>query len=301
MSSLVKNKKGEISPEIWEAELELLKFFTNICEKENIKYFASGGTCLGAVRHQGFIPWDDDIDIEMLRSDFEKFKQVVSKYLPSYYEFQEVGTGERYYETGLAKIRDSRTTCFTKWDYPRLKDNWNCGVFLDIFPLDALPNDLKERKAFITEVEAKRKYLINNHYNTKITNKDYTALWEDFYIFCQKYNNTDAKDVSFVTWNTKFIFSKAYYTDAVILPFENLMISCPKDYNSYLIAHYGKSYMTPVKAPSFHGQVYFDCKKSYKEYKNITKQDFDWLFGKRPPEVKKDIKADGKPNTYLYF
>lgn len=112
----------------------------------------------------------------MLRSDFEKFKQVVSKYLPSYYEFQEVGTGERYYETGLAKIRDSRTTCFIKQDYPGLKDNWNCGVFLDIFPLDALPNDLKERKAFITEVEAKRKYLINNHYNTKITNKDYTAL-----------------------------------------------------------------------------------------------------------------------------
>ena len=67
---------------VWQTELEMVKLFKNICEANNLKYFASGGTLIGAVRHNGFIPWDDDIDLMMPREDYEKFLDIAQNYLP---------------------------------------------------------------------------------------------------------------------------------------------------------------------------------------------------------------------------
>ena len=77
-------------------ELEILKDFIKICKKYNLTYFATGGTAIGALRHQGFIPWDDDIDVCMLRKDYERFMEVAPKEMGDRYVFMDTHTEKKY-------------------------------------------------------------------------------------------------------------------------------------------------------------------------------------------------------------
>lgn len=134
----------ELLNRLKETELGLLKAFIKCCEKLEIKYYLLGGTMLGAVRHRGFIPWDDDIDVAMLRGDYELFLAEGQQYLPEYYFLQSLHS-EQDVLFDFAKIRDSRTT-FIETSVKNA--NINHGVFLDIFPLDYYPDDPKEQKRF---------------------------------------------------------------------------------------------------------------------------------------------------------
>ncbi|HFU4377316.1 TPA: phosphorylcholine transferase LicD [Streptococcus suis] len=109
-------------------ELELLKEFDKLCEKHNLKYYALGGTLLGAVRHKGFIPWDDDMDLGMPREDYDKFISLYFKELPSNFVL-------RVHEDNLGNtsIMDKETKI--------LFGNVECSPFIDIFPLDGFPKD----------------------------------------------------------------------------------------------------------------------------------------------------------------
>ena len=110
--------------------VEMLDEFVRVCEKNKLEYFLVGGTCLGAVRHKGFIPWDDDIDVAMPREDYEKFLEVAPKDLKKEYFLD-------YYKTdpenhfGFAKIKKNNTTFLSRYRY-----SLHNGFFLDIFPLD---------------------------------------------------------------------------------------------------------------------------------------------------------------------
>lgn len=121
---------------LWAVQLDLLKELQRICEKYDLKYYAIEGTLLGAVRHKGYIPWDDDIDVGMPCEDLDRLCEVIKDELPPYYEFQHFSTQEGF-NIGIARIRDSRTTCCTKYEYTLFADSeeYSCGVFLDIFPL----------------------------------------------------------------------------------------------------------------------------------------------------------------------
>ena len=116
-------------------ELDILKQFINICNKENLQYYVVGGTLLGAVRHKGFIPWDDDIDVSMPRQDYEKFLTVAKKYLSEPY-FLQTRITDKNTLFNYAKIRNSNTT-FIEQSIKKL--DMNHGVFIDIFPLDYYP------------------------------------------------------------------------------------------------------------------------------------------------------------------
>lgn len=114
-----------------EVELDILSLFIRICEDNDLKYYASGGTLLGTIRHNGFIPWDDDIDIMMPFSDYKRFLCIAKKELKEPYFLQsymtEIGYLPRY-----SRIRRSDTTGYTVNDehYP----SFNKGIFIDIFP-----------------------------------------------------------------------------------------------------------------------------------------------------------------------
>lgn len=119
-----------------QVELEILKAFMYACEKLHLHYFVVQGTLLGAVRHHGFIPWDDDIDVGMLREDYEVFMAKGKNFLPEYYFIQNHDTDPDYPQ-GFAKIRDTRTA-FVETTCRYL--HMNHGIYMDIFPFDYYPD-----------------------------------------------------------------------------------------------------------------------------------------------------------------
>ena len=113
--------------------LEVLKVIDSICKAHDINYWLSSGTLLGAVRHGGFIPWDDDVDIEMLRDDFKRFNEILPQYLPDHIKLQNHNTDKCYYWP-FSKVRDER--------YP-VKEIYNTdirykyhGIYVDVFCIE---------------------------------------------------------------------------------------------------------------------------------------------------------------------
>ncbi len=121
---------------VQQLELEALVELDALCKKHNIKYALSGGTLLGSIRHNGFIPWDDDVDVNMLRSDFDKFREICKNELPDKYFYQSKDTDPEYqYLFDKIRIKDS----IFKETY--LSDhNIHHGIYIDIFPVDKIPS-----------------------------------------------------------------------------------------------------------------------------------------------------------------
>jgi len=116
--------------------LEILKEVDRICKKHSINYWLSSGTLIGAIRHKGFIPWDDDLDIEMLLTDYKKLMKVLPQELPSYMALQNTSTDKNYFYF-YAKIRDKRSHLEEKARYDRV---WKeQGIYIDIFPFYKQP------------------------------------------------------------------------------------------------------------------------------------------------------------------
>ena len=143
---------------VQEIELEALIEFDRICTKHNIPYSLAGGTLLGAVRHKGFIPWDDDIDVVLLREDYDKLEKILIEELPEKYFYQTKNTDKNWFRL-YGKIRVNGTLFVEAAHSNR---DVHHGVYIDIFPLDALPDDkvaktklLREFKFWNTILSAK--------------------------------------------------------------------------------------------------------------------------------------------------
>lgn len=125
--------------------LKILKEVHRICEKNGIHYFLSDGTLIGAIRHNGFIPWDDDLDIGMLRADYEKFKAAVQTELAEEFIFQSVET-----DNGCALPFAKVMLKNTKWLEAATKSKKTRkdmqGIYIDVFPYDKIPADLNIQK-----------------------------------------------------------------------------------------------------------------------------------------------------------
>ena len=138
-NNIIINK--EETQKLKEIQLKMLKEFINICNKLDLKYYVIGGTALGTIRHNGFIPWDDDIDVGMPRHDYEKFILMGQSLLSQGY-FIQTHISDPLYPNNFAKIRDSSTTFIEQV----VKDiDMHHGVYLDVFPLDGVaPSKLKK-------------------------------------------------------------------------------------------------------------------------------------------------------------
>ena len=135
-------------------ELDILKEFLRICKKHHLRYYALGGTLLGAVRHEGFIPWDDDIDLLMPRPEYDKLQEIVRKQpLMPRYSFNSSDLGNL--NDPMCKIFDLNTRVDKKY----IDDPYDRYLWIDIFPMDGLPDDEDEVRSIYRKVLAARKRL----------------------------------------------------------------------------------------------------------------------------------------------
>lgn len=125
-------------------QLEILKVIDNFCKENNIKYSLYAGSLLGAVRHKGFIPWDDDLDICMPRSDYDRFIKLWMEHGPKGYLLQNKET-ESGFTQSFTKIRKDHTTFLQEMDR---KGKYHTGIFVDVFPIDRMPDEGIRKKIF---------------------------------------------------------------------------------------------------------------------------------------------------------
>ena len=131
---------------LWRIEMEIYCAIAGICENHGLRYYAGCGTTLGAVRHQGFIPWDDDMDVCMPRKDYEEFLKIAPRELPEKMEILGIGFTKGYVMPFI-KIHNRRTTLVEETDQNR---KYHTGIYVDVFPLDAAaPTEELKKKHFM--------------------------------------------------------------------------------------------------------------------------------------------------------
>lgn len=239
-------------------ELEILKKVHKICIENNIKYYIIGGTLLGAVRHGGFIPWDDDVDIVMYREDMNKLIKILQEEYSNLFFVQNFDT-DPYYVRYITKIRLNGT----KLVEPVYKDNNAVnGIYIDIFPLDHVPQkdsfDLRFRGTLLRYLLAIKSIKFDGLGVSKskavlgkilkvllffIPDKTVNNLFK--YVF-EKDNNKDCPYTtnfsSHFKWK-KQLFENNVYGEGVLLDFENSKFIAPNKYTEVLERLYGKNYM----------------------------------------------------------
>lgn len=263
---------------IWAVELNILEYFDNICRKHNLRYFIDYGTLLGAVRHQGFIPWDDDIDVVMFRDDYEKLKTIAPNTVCSPYFFQDAYTDSMV--AALSKIRDSRTTAI---EFPDAQPEYNQGIFIDIFPLDNVSDGINmdltigqmqreiwmsivNPQAFVAMIEQGRKPVLDTSLFKELLRmpiRERIRMFEEFNI--SQFGKSNK--VQFITdflWGHPGL-PQEWYSDIVYLPFENLMVPAPAEYDNILKQRFG-DYMVPVQGKSDHEGIFWDPDVPYTKY-----------------------------------
>jgi lipopolysaccharide cholinephosphotransferase len=128
-----------------QVELSLLEKFKEICKKFQLTYYAACGTLLGTIRHKGFIPWDDDMDLFLPWPDYKKLVEVAPKECAYPFFFQSIYT-EPDAMANACRLRRSDTTGFTKWEYENVGPGYDLGIFIDIFPLFYVPDSENDRE-----------------------------------------------------------------------------------------------------------------------------------------------------------
>ena len=270
--------------EIWAVELDMLYELDRVCKKLNIRYFLDGGTLLGAARGGRFIPWDDDIDVAMLRKDYDRFICEA----PGEFEdplFLQTGYTEPGYFRGHAQLRNSKTTAILPAEFGLV--HFNQGIFLDIFVLDELfPDKVQEQYRARDYLWEQRRICSDRSYRGHPLRwvakqlrywqyQKHLGPYEKLYARMEKIFRSRKKSeyVDYLMLNSGFdrvhTLQRIWYEETVFLPFEGDPFPAPSGYLEYLAYYYGEDWMTPKEIPSYHNKdslVFFDTTRSYRTF-----------------------------------
>ena len=266
---------------VQQTDLEMAKYFVEFCNRNDLLCYFCGGGCIGAVRHKGFIPWDDDLDFFLPRTDYEKMKELwedTERYALLY-------PSEDYNDHIMfATIRDKNTTMIK----PIQQDiDMVHGVSLDIFPLDGFPKGIIKRSKQVFWALVFQLYCAQlvpeNHGGIislmgriglsliKKTEKRY-AVWKYAEAQMSKYKIDDCDSVTEICAGPHYLknkYPKECFSAAVYMDFENTKMPVPIGYDQYLTIAFG-DYMTlppnEERVPS-HDAILIDTDHSYIEYK----------------------------------
>lgn len=287
--------------ELWAVELDILLEIDRICKKLGIRYFLAYGTLLGAVRHQGFIPWDDDIDIGMLREDYERFRREARAEFQHPYFLQDIVSDPLNPSVGLIKIRNSETALFTEGQLRNKTPFHLCnqGVFVDIFPFDSIPEDAKAWRrlsrrlarlrdicyhrqraaAMLQGVVWKKNQKLLYTLRAKLQTLYHCLTGRDLLLeTADRLSATAARyneDPSAVRCNNISFDPRVKRYDSALdladcrnlseVEFEGFRFPAPGNVEKSLTRLFG-NWRTPVRGTAFHTTSLFDVRKSYQTY-----------------------------------
>ena len=286
----------------WAAQLEVLEQFDEVCRQHSIRYFLGYGTLLGAVRHGGFIPWDDDIDIWMLREDLDRLmRETVPDLTEKKLELVTPFSDGEYYNLAFRIINTRHSYCLTDdflnkyWLFPFMAG-------LDIFPIDYVPRDesaLQNIKTLMVSANV----LAQQWDNPEINPRDKLELYAQLTGMLGVAQETEDKaanhlwrltdrigamycdeESDMVTiWydyvaNPDKLYHKEWFSEEIYLEFEGVKYPCPIRYKEALEVEFGKDYMIPKITHDTHAYPYY--KRAYENMKRTFEQE-----GVKLPEI----------------
>jgi len=242
-------KKELSEEELKMIELDILKYIHSFCEKNNIRYYLCGGTLLGAIRHGGFIPWDDDIDICMPRSDYERFKREFIN--QGKYKFIYIDN-TREYALPFGKVINSDTLV----EENEVRSVNDMGVFVDVFPLDGLGNTLNEAKKNVRKCNTIFKWILLGIRKNEEKRNIHSFFKNGIYHLARSTKKDSYRKILRIGQKNKFEDSAfvgvifGFYAEKEIMPsgifmkqtkhvFEDAEFCIPIKYDEYLSRLYG--------------------------------------------------------------
>lgn len=265
-----------------EVLLDTMRHFIDVCEKNGLQYYGYAGTCLGAIRHKGIIPWDDDIDVLMPRKDYERLLALRDELFSTGFEI--IDTRSNYYDQPFAKFSNANTTIIESKSCPCVM-----GVYIDVFPLDEVCDINQSRELFFEKTHCFAKYrdtfddfakhdfmaLLKQYHIKGIIMKLFRYLFGKLLspVYYKQYLKVE-KEIQQIRggyWMyyggfygfDKELYPKCWFGSGHKVQFEDFEIIIPNDYEAFLKQMYG-DYMTPPpphKRYSHHNRYFVDLEK----------------------------------------
>ena len=258
--------------EMQQIELNLLRQFDRLCKENDLRYYIDGGTLLGAMCYEGFIPWDDDIDLKMPRPDYERLASLKNRF-PGYISLI-VPSKENCCHT-MTKLIDNRTVLIEKKNEVEKID----GVYIDILPMDGYPenNDNHFRKLqkynslFHSSLIGFRSHKESSSVFARIKGFLYQYIYSPWKLYCiltriakqYEYDNSDYVGLLIEGEYAKEMFQRRQLDDNTHLQFEDMMVPAPNDYEKHLQRFYGNHIN---KKDYYHNLPYIASNHEYEVY-----------------------------------
>ena len=290
----------------WAAQMEVLELIDAICQKHNIQYFADWGSMLGAVRHHGIIPWDDDVDITMKRPDYNRFLKVAEKELPEGYHIMNYRNDEDYWDV-MSRVVNSRYICVDH-DFLNKYHNFPFSTGIDIFPMDFVPTSKGEAE-IVKKLASEIKGIADTYGEGLLTEEEFQEALDYLEVLCNMkierkgnvrsrlydilvslysiYTEEESEEIAVIYFwleNGTHAYPKRYYQDVVRLPFEQTTIAVSSAYDTLLRRKYG-DYMKMVRAGGTHDYPYYN-----KQIEMLAENGIDLLKFKYKDRVVRDNK-----------
>ena len=300
LDEIIEDKRNEGVTTLRQAQLvmlRLLRITDAICKKYGLNYWLCSGTLLGAVRHGGFIPWDDDIDVAMSREDYERFIEIAKNELPASVVMQLRGQAAYLrYNHNPCKLRDRNSRIVETGE---TEANPEKGLFIDIFPFDAFSK--KGSLRYFYERIVKHSFIIMGKLKDSLAYKEFSLMrkiyskfhvlwlflfrvslrWAEAEIRISRKKQTSRPYIGF-GFDVPF---KANYPRDVVFPlksieFEGYMFSCPNNISMFLSASFGSDYMIPIPEHlrKVHAlEIFPDLRKCSEKHSELAHVDEDSL------------------------
>lgn len=246
------------------AEYDILKQFIKICEENNLRYYLCYGSMIGAIRHKGFIPWDDDIDVAMPRPDYQKFSKIAKDVLPAYLYFSTYELGKEHIT--LSSMIMNKNKEFTLHNANKVTKS---GAWIDVLAIDGAPKKGIQRKIFHLKFIYRRTMCQLSHFDEVVNLKKKRPLSQRVFIWfakvtkierfinpikagikyhklLSKYDYDNSEEVATFQGDDGLegIVPKDVYGVGQKYKFEDIEVNGPKDFDRYLKCYY-PDYMTP--------------------------------------------------------